>query len=99
MSVAALNVRQPLVLSSNWNKPLHTTCKRIVDVLGSAALLLLLSPGFLILALLVKLTSRGPVFYQWNVVGQNGMPFTSFKFRSMVTNADELKAKLMARNE
>jgi lipopolysaccharide/colanic/teichoic acid biosynthesis glycosyltransferase len=59
----------------------------------------LLSPVFLILALLVKLTSRGPVLYQWNVVGQNGVRFTSFKFRSMVTNADELKAKLMARNE
>jgi lipopolysaccharide/colanic/teichoic acid biosynthesis glycosyltransferase len=99
MSVTAINVREPLVLSSNWNKPLHTACKRVVDILGSTALLVLLSPVFLILALLVKLTSRGPVLYQWNVVGQNGVRFTSFKFRSMVTNADELKAKLMARNE
>ena len=77
MSVTAINVREPLVLSSNWNKPLHTACKRIVDILGSTALLVLLSPVFLILALLVKLTSRGPVLYQWNVVGQNGVRFTS----------------------
>lgn len=61
--------------------------------------MILLSPVFLILALMVKLTSRGPVFYPWKVVGRNGKPFTGYKFRSMVANADQLKSALEAHNE
>ena len=86
-------------LSENWSKPLHTTVKRALDILGSAFLLLLLSPLFLLLALLVKFTSPGPILYRWNVVGKGGVPFTSYKFRSMVANADDLKAALMKENE
>ncbi len=74
-------------------------CKRAIDLIGSSFLLLLLSPLLLGLALLVKLTSRGPVFYRWRVVGKNGHPFVSYKFRSMVPNADALKAELEAANE
>jgi lipopolysaccharide/colanic/teichoic acid biosynthesis glycosyltransferase len=54
---------------------------------------------FLLLALLVKLSSPGPALYKWRVVGKNGIPFTSYKFRSMVTNADDLKAHLESLNE
>jgi len=53
----------------------------------------------MLLATLVKLTSRGPVFYRWQVVGKGGQPFDGFKFRSMVANADELKHELQSRNE
>jgi lipopolysaccharide/colanic/teichoic acid biosynthesis glycosyltransferase len=87
------------VLSKSWRQPLQVFCKRLIDVLVSALLLLLLFPLFLVLGLLVRLTSRGSTFYPWRVVGRNGKRFTGYKFRSMVSNADEIKASLESRNE
>lgn len=57
--------------------------KRTVDMVGSSILLLILSPIFLIFALLVKLTSRGPVFYKPTRVGKGDKLFKMIKFRSM----------------
>ncbi len=54
---------------------------------------------YLLIAALVKFTSAGPVFYQWRVVGFNKRPFKSWKFRTMVENADELKNELWDKNE
>jgi lipopolysaccharide/colanic/teichoic acid biosynthesis glycosyltransferase len=88
-----------LELSPHWQNPFLLGCKWILDVLLSGSLLIVLSPFFLILALTVKLTSSGPVFYRWNVVGKGGRPFTGYKFRSMYSNADELKAQLEPLNE
>jgi lipopolysaccharide/colanic/teichoic acid biosynthesis glycosyltransferase len=88
-----------LVPSPNWNRSSQLVCKRAVDLLVSTFLLILLCPVFLVLALLVKLSSRGPVLYKWQVVGRNGVPLTGYKFRSMVMNADELKSQLVSRNE
>lgn len=99
MFTPATEIDRHIILSENWNNSTYSTCKRVFDVLASALLLVLLSPVFLLLALLVRLTSRGPVFYRWKVVGKDGRPFTSYKFRSMVSNADALKARLMAQNE
>jgi len=99
MSTAAGQTHAQPVFSSNWQQPFQIGCKRALDVLVSALLLLLLLPLLLILGLLVKLTSPGPVIYRWKVVGRNGRPFVGYKFRSMVANADELKAKLEDRNE
>ncbi len=99
MSIAQEQTHLPLVLSSRWQSLVHLFCKRALDLVGGFLLLLLLSPLFLILALLVKLTSPGPVLYRWRVVGKGGRPFVSYKFRSMVANADELKADLEERNE
>jgi len=73
--------------------------KRIMDIFISALALLVLSPLFLIIAVLIKATSKGPVFYRWNVVGLNKRPFVSWKFRTMVQNAEELKEKLKEKNE
>ncbi len=86
-------------LSPHWRNPFLLGCKWFFDVLVSGSLLVVLSPLFLILALAVKLTSSGPVFYRWSVVGRGGHPFTGYKFRSMCTNADELKAQLTCVNE
>lgn len=93
-----LEVRTP-DLSENWFKPFHTNVKRWLDIVCSASLLLLLLPFLLLLGALVKFTSRGPVLYKWKVVGKNGVPFTGYKFRSMVANADELKTALLTGNE
>ena len=57
--------------------------KRVVDVVGSTLAIVLLSPVFLVLALLVKLSSPGPVFFRQHRIGLNGEPFDFFKFRSM----------------
>ena len=64
-------------------------CKRIFDIAVSFILLILLSPLFLILALAIKLDSRGPVFYRQVRMTQYHRTFRIFKFRSMVQNADK----------
>lgn len=92
-------IASKLVFSPFWNSAIWVFCKRAMDVVGAAILLILLSPLLLVLAVLVKLTSIGPVFYRWRVVGKDGQPFLGYKFRSMVNNADELKSALAAENE
>lgn len=88
-----------VVFSPYWKSESRQALKRSVDILGASLLLTVLSPLFLVLAFAVKLSSPGEIFYRWRVVGQGGRPFLSFKFRSMVRNADDLKGKLEARNE
>lgn len=63
--------------------------KRLLDVVLSAILLVLLSPVFLILAIAIKVDSRGPVFYRQVRVTRYGKEFRIFKFRSMVNGADK----------
>ncbi|HCW53834.1 MAG TPA: multidrug MFS transporter [Clostridium sp.] len=73
--------------------------KRTVDVLCSLGALVLLSPVFIIVAIAIKLESKGPVFFSQERIGYYGRPFKMYKFRSMVANAEELKKKLAAENE
>lgn len=62
--------------------------KRCIDLVGSALALLVMAPLFLMIALAIKLTSRGPVFFRQERVGQYGKCFTMLKFRSMYVNND-----------
>jgi len=78
---------------------MQVICKRAMDVLGSAMLLVLFSPLLALLAVLVKATSAGPVFYHWRVVGKDGKPFLGYKFRSMINKAEELQGNLAGQNE
>jgi exopolysaccharide biosynthesis polyprenyl glycosylphosphotransferase len=73
--------------------------KRLMDIVISGVLLVILSPLFLGIAILIKMTSGGPVFYEWNVIGFNKRPFRSWKFRTMVVNADAMKESLGRLNE
>lgn len=73
--------------------------KRLLDVVLSALGLIILSPLLLATALIVKATSRGPILYAFHVVGRRARPFVTYKFRTMVVNADELKALYLAQNE
>ena len=73
--------------------------KRILDVVVSSFALLLLSPLMIGVAIAIKLTSRGPVFFSQNRVGMNQRKFRLYKFRSMVIDAEEKKKELMALNE
>jgi len=78
---------------------LEAAAKRVLDIAASFVLLVTLFPVFAIIALLIKLGSKGPVLYPWRVVGQNNRDFVGYKFRTMVAGADELKKDLMDRNE
>jgi len=67
--------------------------KRGLDIAGSFSWMVILSPVFLIIALGIKLTSRGPVLFKEDRLGQGGKTFTSLKFRSMCVNNDDLSPK------
>ena len=67
---------------------LHSVTKRVMDIGGSLLLLALGSPLLIAVALAVKLSSKGPVFFRQQRVGQFGKPFTFFKFRSMYVDND-----------
>jgi lipopolysaccharide/colanic/teichoic acid biosynthesis glycosyltransferase len=85
--------------SPAWGNSKKVAFKRCLDIVVSAIAMIVLSPLFLVLAVAVKLSSSGLVFYRWKVMGRGGKPFTGYKFRSMHSNADELKAQLEFLNE
>lgn len=64
--------------------------KRAFDVVVSAAALVVISPLLLVLAILIKVGSRGPVFYRGVRIGRDGKPFRMYKFRTMVPDADKI---------
>jgi lipopolysaccharide/colanic/teichoic acid biosynthesis glycosyltransferase len=78
----------PDLSSNDAATRLHTVSKRIIDIVGSAFLLLLLLPLFILIALAIKCTSKGPVLFAQQRIGQYGGPFTFLKFRSMRVNND-----------
>ncbi len=78
---------------------LQLIVKRLVDILVSTSLLILLAPLLLVIAILVKLDSEGPVLYKSLRIGKKGATFSCFKFRTMVANAESLKEQLNHLNE
>ena len=68
--------------------------KRSFDIVVSLIMLLILSPVFLVLAIAIKLDSKGPVFYRQVRVTQYGKEFRIFKFRTMVNNADKIGSQV-----
>lgn len=81
------------------HKPVQLALKRALDIMASGTALALLSPLLVGVAVAIKLTSRGPILFRQERVGMYGRRFHMLKFRSMVVNAEELKAKLAAQNE
>jgi exopolysaccharide biosynthesis polyprenyl glycosylphosphotransferase len=73
--------------------------KRLMDMVGSALLLLIGFPLMLCVALAVRLDSKGPVLFSQNRSGLRGRAFRMYKFRTMVTNAEQGRAELEDRNE
>lgn len=86
---------QPVLLAS---LPQYTGAaniiKRLLDIIGSLCALIISSPILLGVAIAIKLDDGGPVFFSQTRIGLHGKPFKMYKFRSMVTNAEELKKKL-----
>ena len=91
---------QPLIVfrstpETSW----QVLVKMLIDFFGALALIVFTSPIMFACALLVKFTSRGPVFFRQQRSGLNGTPFHIFKFRTMMTNAEQMQHELMAMNE
>ncbi len=84
---------------STDTRPFQYALKRMMDIIASALGLIVLSPLLIGVAIAIKATDGGPVFFKQRRVGLNGAHFNMFKFRSMVMNADAMKDKLMAQNE
>jgi exopolysaccharide biosynthesis polyprenyl glycosylphosphotransferase len=80
-------------------KPAALASKKFMDITVSVILLLILSPLMLIIALLIKLTSKGPVIYRQARVGLRGRQFDLYKFRTMVVGADKIRVDLESKNE
>jgi exopolysaccharide biosynthesis polyprenyl glycosylphosphotransferase len=91
--------RPLLVFRTTPEASWQSVIKHVMDLVSAFILLILLSPLFLLVAIAIKLTSPGPVFFQQQRSGQNGAPFTLYKFRTMITNAEQFKHELEAMNE
>lgn len=83
-----IEIRQELM--PKWQR----VVKRLLDVMVSALVLVLLSPVLFYIAIRVRLSSAGPIFFAQERMGLNGKPFTIFKFRSMYTDAEKLGPQL-----
>lgn len=88
-----------LTISNTPLNYLELRLKDAFDFIFSALVVILLSPLFIFLALAIKIDSKGPVFFAQKRTGLRGRKFMVYKFRTMVTNAEELKKKLMEQNE
>ncbi len=87
----------PFVEYHTWDRSASTvTLKRCFDVIVAAVTLVITSPLFVFAALAIRLESGGPVFYVQRRAGLNGRPFSMIKFRTMVSDADERLADLVA---
>ena len=91
--------RPVLVFRSAPEASWQGVIKQVLDFFGALVLLLLLTVPMAFVALLIKFTSPGPVFFRQLRSGLNGAPFTIYKFRTMDTNAEQIKHELEAMNE
>ena len=98
--------KEVIAVESDIKKELRVTTpstylrvKRLLDIVGSAILLLLLFPVFLVIAIWIKFSSKGPIIYRSERIGLDGEPFLFPKFRSMVIGADEKLSELLEENE
>jgi len=90
----------PLSKIKKNDSKLYLGGKRIIDIICSVLGIILLSPLFLTVAILIKVEdSDGPIFFKQVRTGKDGKQFKMYKFRSMISNAEELKASLMQQNE
>lgn len=73
--------------------------KRLIDIIAALIGIIFLTPVWIIITLIIKYESKGPVIFSQKRVGKNMKEFKMYKFRSMVVNAEELKEKLKEQNE
>lgn len=91
--IPSMRFRSPPIVGGDY------WIKRVFDLVAASIIILLISPGLLLLALLIKFDSPGPIFYKQMRMGLKGRHFEVWKFRTMVTNAEQLQKDLEAKNE
>ncbi len=90
---------QEIIEIEGKESAIYNISKRALDIISSTLGLIILSPILLIVAILIKLESKGPAIFSQKRIGLNKKEFKMYKFRSMVQNAEELKEKLAKENE
>lgn len=93
------NLNINVELNKEESKIVYKFIKRIIDIIGSLCGIVLLSPIIIIIGILIKIESKGPIFFAQNRIGLNRKEFKMYKLRSMVVNAEEIKEKLKNKNE
>ncbi|MDX6767437.1 MAG: sugar transferase [Candidatus Methylacidiphilales bacterium] len=88
-----------LIFRSTPDSSWQLLLKNLVDRIGAAALLVCSSPMFAVIAAVIRITSPGPVFFRQERSGRYGRPFLMYKFRSMVSNAEQTRQELQQYNE
>lgn len=98
MAVQDLNGILGLFTDQELLEPRNIAIKRLLDIVLSVIGMILLSPFFIVIALLIKLDSPGPIFYSHHRLGKNGKPIEILKFRSMYTNSAQMLETLLRDN-
>lgn len=91
--------RPAVLYSTAPDSRMQILVKQVVDRIGATLGLIIASPLMFLVALMIKITSRGPVFFRQERCGLNGKRFQVLKFRTMVQDAEKLKASLQKMNE
>lgn len=99
LNLSYLGILPLLTYKERVHHPADFILKRLFDFMVSLILLIIFISIFSVIAVVIKLTSPGPVFYKHKRVGLKGRLFNFYKFRSMVNNADKLKGQLLDKNE
>ncbi|EJF47914.1 bacterial sugar transferase [Schaalia georgiae F0490] len=87
-----------VVPSAARGSALDLAFKRVIDIVLAAVGVAVLTPLWLVVALLIRISDHGPAFFKQTRVGKNGQPFTMYKFRTMRVDAEQVKASLEAAN-
>ena len=89
-NMGTTSLRTQSDVKTKISKKVYIKIKRVIDVILASIALILLSPLFAIIAIAIKIDSKGPVFFEHKRIGKNGKIINLYKFRSMVINAEEL---------
>lgn len=87
--IPLINLREPAL------NPVQRMTKRLFDIVVTGITLLFVSPIILLVALAIKLDSKGEIFFKQTRIGENGRPFNMYKFRSMVVNAAQMRHQVI----
>jgi lipopolysaccharide/colanic/teichoic acid biosynthesis glycosyltransferase len=91
--------RSAVPRTSDRRRRVHFAIKRLMDIVISAVMLMLLLPLFAVIAVVIKLTSKGPIFFMHKRELREGREFSCVKFRTMVQGAHAMQSELLAKNE
>jgi exopolysaccharide biosynthesis polyprenyl glycosylphosphotransferase len=94
-----LRMTQVEIVSKYGKNPAYFIVKRIIDIIGALCGIILLHPVMVVVAIWIKIGSKGSVFFTQERVGQDGRGFMMYKFRSMCIDAEYLLEKLQDKNE